>query len=207
MGPQGLSAFLAQSVNRMFGAHQLASPRTASHPLTFLVRSLTPRSQLLLIRHAVNPHGTVSTQFRQSERPLLSFPCLVILQILIKYLLCAMHCAVQWATYSEKEGCCSQGAKSMEEEANKYRGICSLVKGSMRASTWQHPGGLMTGDRGSKKLHRSSGVHLMSHFSLPFSLKLPEGVACTWPSKAHYPSTPHASVIQQPHPPLHCHQL
>lgn len=77
MGPQGLSAFLAQSVNRMFGAHQLASPRTASHPLTFLVRSLTPRSQLLLIRHAVNPHGTVSTQFRQSKRPLLSFPCLV----------------------------------------------------------------------------------------------------------------------------------
>ena len=118
-----------------------------------------------------------------------------------------MHRAVRWATYSEEEGCCSQGAKSMEEEANKYRGICSLVKGNIRASAWKHPGGLMTGDRGSEKLHRCSGVHLMSHFSLPFSVKLPEGVACTWPSKAYYPSTPQASEIQQPHPPLHCHQL
>ena len=47
---------------------------------------------------------------------------------------------------------------------------------------------------GSKKLHRCGGVCLTSHFFLPFSVKLPEGVAYTWPSFAHFPFTPRASA-------------
>lgn len=79
--PGPVCLFWAESVNKMFGAHRLSFAPNCPPPSDGSgARSLTLKiSALSLIRRAVNPHGTVSplNQFRQSECPLLSLPCLV----------------------------------------------------------------------------------------------------------------------------------
>lgn len=74
MSPQGLSAFFwAQSVNQNVWRSPAKLcpelPTPPSRQFWSLEETLTPRSQLSLIRRAVNPHGTglPLSQFRQSS--------------------------------------------------------------------------------------------------------------------------------------------